>query len=70
MDPIVPLFNHPNDHIMANTWRLIFEQQPRTSNSKALPTLPTDFGMLEQILTEYRLIGLTLADGDHKRQPD
>lgn len=65
-----PLFNHPNDHIMANTWRLIFEQQPKTSKTKALPSLPNDFGILEQVLTEYRLIGLTLADGDHNRQLD
>ena len=65
-----PLFNHPNDHIMANTWRLIFEQQPKTSKTKVLPSLPNDFGILEQVLTEYRLIGLTLADDDHNRQLD
>lgn len=61
---------HPSDHIMANTWRLIFERKPQSAKTTTLPSLPTDFGMLEQILTEYRLIGLSLAENDGNRLPD
>jgi hypothetical protein len=59
------IMNHPNDHIMANTWRLIFEHTAR------IPTQATasksDFNILEQLLPEYRLIGLSLADERSKR---
>ncbi|MEW5958784.1 MAG: hypothetical protein AB1801_13710 [Chloroflexota bacterium] len=65
-----PLFNHPHDHIMANTWRLIFERKPQAASTSALPALPTDAGMLEQVLSEYRLIGLTLAENDKNRLLD
>lgn len=54
------IMNHPNDHIMANTWRLIFEHTAR--NSTQTPASKSDFTILEQLLPEYRLIGLSLAD--------
>ncbi|HEX9925071.1 MAG TPA: hypothetical protein VGD99_20615 [Anaerolineae bacterium] len=63
------LMSHPHDHIMANTWRLIFERES-ASTSPSSPTQPIpDFTLLEQVLPEYRLIGLTLAH-DRRRLPD
>jgi hypothetical protein len=54
---------------MANTWRLIFERES-ASTSPSSPTQPIpDFTLLEQVLPEYRLIGLTLAH-DRRRLPD
>jgi hypothetical protein len=52
-----------HDHIMANTWRLIFDRKARPSTTTSLPSSPIpDFSTLEQLLFEYRLIGLSLAD--------
>ena len=70
MNMMDPFFSHPHDHIMANTWRLIFERKPQSPKTKGLPSLPTDLGLLEQVLTEYRLIGLSLAVSDTNRLPD
>lgn len=54
------------DHIMANTWRLIFEGNPY-QDPIAISPPPTDFSRLEEILPEYRLIGLHLAQ--RRRRP-
>ena len=57
------LMSSSHDHIMANTWRLIFERpQPISTNSVPRP-IP-DFAVLEELLPEYRLIGLCLADSN------
>ena len=62
------IMNSSHDHIMANTWRLIFERKSRPSTfSIVLPSIP-DFSVLEQLLPEYRLIGLCLADNNKKRR--
>lgn len=50
-----------SDHIMANTWRLIFERKARSLTSHTTPPAIPDFSVLEQLLPEYRLIGLALA---------
>jgi hypothetical protein len=57
----------PQDHIMANTWRLIFERDPRPKASSR-PVRP-DFARLSEVLPEYRLIGLHLvaASNGHYR---
>jgi hypothetical protein len=59
------IMNHPNDHIMANTWRLIFEHTARVSSQASASK--SDFTILEQLLPEYRLIGLSLADEKGQR---
>ena len=57
-----------HDHIMANTWRLIFESQlPPAARTKTRAVAP-DFTVLEQLLPEYRLIGLSLADRAKQRR--
>lgn len=54
-----------HDHIMANTWRLILEGQlPPAKKMRPAP----DFTVLEQLLPEYRLIGLSLADKARQRR--
>jgi hypothetical protein len=63
------IMNHPHDHIMANTWRLIFERKSLSNLTNFSPQPITDFTVLEQLLPEYRLIGLTLAD-TNKRRPN
>jgi hypothetical protein len=55
-----PILDHPNDHIMANTWRLIFERKAQSVSHKV--TSSSDLTFLEQLLPEYRLIGLSLAE--------
>ena len=56
---------NPHDHIMANTWRLIFEHSTRTT----LPqTEQRDLSKLEKLLPEYRLIGFALASNRHQRR--
>ncbi len=50
-----------HDHIMANTWRLIFEGQPPPAAKTRPAGAAPDFTVLEQLLPEYRLIGLSLA---------
>jgi len=57
-----PIMQHPHDHIMANTWRLILEQKFRPLKSNAPVQSPTNLEILEQVLPDYRLIGLSLAD--------
>ena len=59
------IMNHPNDHIMANTWRLIFERTTQVPSQVAASK--SDFTILEQLLPEYRLIGLSLADEQGQR---
>jgi hypothetical protein len=62
------IMSHPHDHIMANTWRLIFEEKsPANAFQPAAQSAP-DFLVLEQLLPEYRLIGLTLADPNKNRR--
>lgn len=51
--------NH--DHIMANTWRLIFEGKNSAARAGATAQAEIDFTTLEQLLPEYRLIGFSLA---------
>lgn len=51
-----------HDHIMANTWRLIFEGKLSSAQKKRRMEAALDFTVLEQLLPEYRLIGLSLAD--------
>ena len=61
MDTFELMMVDPADHIMANTWRLIFERTSRRpTTNQAGPR--TDFTLLEQLLPEYRLIGLCLAE--------
>lgn len=55
------IMRHPHDHIMANTWRLIFERKASSSRNQIAVQMETDFSMLEQLLPEYRLIGFSLA---------
>ena len=57
----------PYDHIMANTWRLILEDKTNAPGPKNRAQLVTNSIVFEEILVEYRLIGLSLAD---PRQPD
>ncbi len=52
---------------MANTWRLIFERKSRPVALKASAQPNIDFSVLEQLLPEYRLIGLYLADNQTQR---
>ena len=62
------VMSQPHDHIMANTWRLIFEEKlPAKAFQPDAPSAP-DFAVLEQLLPEYRLIGLTLADPGKNRR--
>ena len=62
------IMNSSHDHIMANTWRLIFERKSRPSTTSIIsPSIP-DFSILEQLLPEYRLIGLCLADNNKNRR--
>lgn len=56
---------NPHDHIMANTWRLIFERNSRPSLSQ---TEPRDLSKLEKLLPEYRLIGFALASNRNQRR--
>ncbi|MCB0191456.1 MAG: hypothetical protein KDJ65_05885 [Anaerolineae bacterium] len=58
------LMKNPHDHIMANTWRLIFERGPQTPLTQAGQH---DLSKLEKLLPEYRLIGFALASS-HKKQ--
>jgi hypothetical protein len=64
-----PFMSHPMDHIMANTWRLIFERAPaQSAQAKVLLTRAvTDFSELERLLPEYRLIGFSLANHQQRR---
>ena len=64
------ILQHPSDHIMANTWRLIFEckSEPRRGQVQTL-FAESPLG-LEELLTEYRLIGLALSDVHAQRQYD
>jgi hypothetical protein len=61
MNMLEPIMADPSDHIMANTWRLIFERRSQSSTTGHAAT-STDFALLEEILPEYRLIGLCLAE--------
>lgn len=49
------------DHVMANTWRLIFEHKAQADPSANQPRRITDFEQLSELLAEYRLIGMSLA---------
>jgi hypothetical protein len=61
-----PIMANPADHIMANTWRLIFERTSHRPTTDQAGT-KTDFTLLEQLLPEYRLIGLCLAEEKRDR---
>jgi hypothetical protein len=62
------IMSDAHDHIMANTWRLIFDRKARTSITSIPSSAITDFSILEQLLPEYRLIGLSLADKNNPRR--
>lgn len=68
MDADEHIMNTSHDHIMANTWRLIFERQPPTALPPTSSSSKIDFSLLEQLLPEYRLIGLILADKNKQRR--
>ena len=68
MNMFEPMMADPADHIMANTWRLIFEQTTHHPPTDQVGT-KTDFRLLEQLLPEYRLIGLCLAE-EKKTRPN
>jgi len=55
------LMSDPHDHIMANTWRLIFEGKNSVTRAGSTAQTEIDFNILEQVLPEYRLIGFSLA---------
>ena len=55
------ILSNSHDHIMANTWRLIFERNIRPAAASSSHS-ETDFAVLAALLPEYRLIGLCLAD--------
>jgi hypothetical protein len=61
MNTFESMMADPTDHIMANTWRLIFERTSHRPTTDQAGTR-TDFRLLEQLLPEYRLIGLCLAE--------
>ena len=63
------IMTHPTDHIMANTWRLILERQNRSTAVRLKAQPLADFLTFEEILTEYRLIGLSLVDTPVFRRP-
>jgi hypothetical protein len=56
------IVGNSHDHIMANTWRLILERQLRPAPRRNLSQPVPDFIRLEELLSEYRLIGLSLAE--------
>ena len=59
---------HPSDHIMANTWRLIFKCKSKPLDARPQkPTIEESLAF-EELLTEYRLIGLSLADAHARRR--
>lgn len=62
------IMSSDHDHIMANTWRLIFDRTARPSTTSLSSSSVSDFSILEQLLSEYRLIGLTLADKNKNRR--
>ena len=64
------IMSNARDHIMANTWRLIFERKSRPSTTSVSPSAITDFSIVEQLLPEYRLIGLSLVDTNKLRRPN
>lgn len=66
MNTFNPMMTDPTDHIMANTWRLIFERTSHRPTADQIGTR-TDFALLEQLLPEYRLIGLCLAENNTDR---
>jgi hypothetical protein len=61
------IMTHPHDHIMANTWRLIFEGKNSASQAASTTQTDIDFSTLEQLLPEYRLIGFILASTKERR---
>lgn len=54
------------DHVMANTWRLIFER-PYDHLTPTTPLPTPDFSRLAEVLPEYRLIGLAMAINHSRR---
>ena len=68
MNMLESIMTDPADHIMANTWRLIFERRSQAPTAGHAAT-NTDFTLLEQVLPEYRLIGLCLAE-EKKDRPN
>ena len=62
------LMTRRHDHIMANTWRLIFERQSTPAGIKTQIEQLANDSIFEELLTEYRLIGLTLANPNHPRR--
>jgi hypothetical protein len=62
------IISSDRDHIMANTWRLIFDRTARPSSTSLPSPIISDFSILEQLLPEYRLIGLSLTDKNQARR--
>lgn len=62
------LMGNAQDHIMANTWRLIFDRTARRPSTSSFSTPNPDFSLLEELLPEYRLIGLSLAEKNKSRR--
>jgi hypothetical protein len=62
------IMSDTRDHIMANIWRLIFDRKARRSTTSLSASPLPDFSTLEQLLSEYRLIGLSLADNNPARR--
>lgn len=62
------LMGNTQDHIMANTWRLIFDRTARRPSPSSPSTTGSDFLLLEELLSEYRLIGLSLAEKGNPRR--
>ncbi len=70
MDTFDSSSGYIRDHIMANTWRLIFEGNPRRKRSLVAPPPIPDFAELGQLLPEYRRIGLSLAGHSKQHRRD
>jgi hypothetical protein len=67
MNPYECTLKYPLDHIMANTWRLILAQNLPRPQPNPVVVSPVEFQMLEAALPDYRLIGICLADDDHRQ---
>lgn len=65
MNPNDLFLDTVQDHIMANTWRLIIERAASRRRPHVQP-IP-DFRLLVEVLPEYRLIGLHLAAANAQR---
>ncbi len=59
------IMNQPHAHMMANTWRLILERNPLfREQCQDTP----NFARLEELLPEYRLIGLCMVHNNKQHR--